>query len=257
MIELENTSQVWLIHGNLGGGKTMSAVALAVNALSRGYYVCSNVSLNLPVLDTVIPWASKLYQKFDVQTDEYDERGNLIKRDNFNPFDLPCGDARGTANPKRVLVIFDECAEWFDQYSNLKSPFVGRVMSWLRHTSKRNQDVIFICQRLEYLQKNFRILCSRFVQVDDLDVWRLPVFKIRIPFMRGFVMARCVDRVGTKTSPISFFKKSFYGRFYNTAQNLSSFGHDSQVYVRPEIGFRFPWLLFLFYIVSCFILIIA
>ena len=43
MIPLEKTSQVWGICGNLGGGKTLTAVSMAVEAIRSGYFVVSNV----------------------------------------------------------------------------------------------------------------------------------------------------------------------------------------------------------------------
>lgn len=254
MIPLEKTAQVWLIHGNLGGGKSMTAVSMAVDSLFMGYAVATNIKLNLDFLSKKYPWISDLYYHFDVSSDDYDDNGNLISRRNFNPFDIPSGSPRGTVNPKRVLVIFDECAEWFDQYSNAKSPFVSRMMSWLRHSSKRNQDVFFIVQRVEYLQKSFRVLCSRFVQVDDLAVWRLPLFRLRVPFMSGFVMCRTVDRAGTKSAPLTFVNKSIYGKYYDTAQSLSAFGGAPQEYNTPVREYPFPWLLFYIWISSCFLL---
>lgn len=254
MIPLEKTAQVWCIHGNLGGGKSMTAVSMAVDAIFNGYFVATNIKLDIDELSKRCKWASSLYYHFDVTTDQYDDNGNLISRQTFNPFDIPAGSPRGSINPKRVLVIFDECAEWFDQYTSQKTPFMTRVTSWLRHTSKRNQDVIFIVQRLEYLQKTFRIICSRYIQVDDLDVWRIPVFKIKIPFMSDFVMARTCDRVGTKSAPLTFVKKSYYGRFYNTAQSLSTFGGAPVEYTTPSRSYSFPWLLWLFWLASLLLL---
>lgn len=257
MIPLESSPQVWLIHGNLGGGKSMTAVSMAVEAIRAGRFVASNIKLNIDALKLSIPWADQCYAHFDVSKDEYNEDGVLIKHQSFNPFKIPSGSPRGTQNPKRVLVIFDECAEWFDQYSSAKSPEVSRVMSWLRHSSKRNQDVLFIVQRVEYLQKSFRILCSRYVQVDDLAVWRLPVFRIRVPFMGGFVMARTVDRAGTKSAPVTLIKKSYYGRYYDTAQSLTTFGGSPVEYVLPDRSYRFPWILFWFWISSNILLFLV
>lgn len=257
MIPLETSPQVWLVHGNLGGGKTMTAVSMAVEAIRAGRFVASNIKLNIDALKLFIPWADKCYSHFDVSKDEYNEDGVLLKRQPFNPFKIPSGSPRGTEDPKRVLVIFDECAEWFDQYSRVKSPEVSRVMSWLLHSSKRNQDVLFIIQRVEYLQKSFRILCSRFVQVDDLAVWRMPVFRVRIPFMRGFVMARTCDRVGTKTTPVTFVRKSYYGRFYDTAQSLTNYGGSPVEYQSPDRSVGFPWLLFWFWISSNILLFLV
>ena len=172
MIPLERTAQVWCITGNLGGGKTLSAVSMAIEAIKRGYFVVSNVTLK--DLDSISEYASDLYQHISVRDEEIDEYGNLVTKSEFNPFDLPCGSPRGTKNGKRVLVILDEVAEWFDQYANVKSPLISRVLSWLRHTSKRSQDVILICQRREYLNKSFRVLVSRWLIVDrDLTRIRL------------------------------------------------------------------------------------
>lgn len=254
MIALEKSPQVWLVHGNLGGGKSMTAVSMAVDAIRSGRFVATNIKLNLDALRAVAPWADKCYFHFDVSQDEYNDDGVLISRRDFNPFKIPSGSPRGTENPKRVLVIFDECAEWFDQYSSAKSPHVSRVMSWLRHSSKRNQDVIFIVQRVEYLQKSFRVLCSRYVQVDDLAVWRLPVFRIKIPFMSDFVMARTVDRVGTKSAPLSLVKKSYYGKFYDTAQSLTTYGGVPVEFDSPNREYSFPWFFFLLWLSSSFLL---
>ena len=46
-IPLERTAQLWGISGNLGGGKTMTAVQFAVNAIRDGYFVVSNITLNV------------------------------------------------------------------------------------------------------------------------------------------------------------------------------------------------------------------
>ena len=94
---------------------------------------------------------------------------------------------------KRVLVILDECAEWVDQYSSAKDPRISRFWSWLRHTSKRSQDVFIVVQRREYLNKVVRILVSRWIWVNDLAVFKLPVLKCRFPFCGGLVMRNIYD----------------------------------------------------------------
>lgn len=255
MIPLEKTAQVWGICGNLGGGKTLTAVSMAVCAIRSGYFVVSNVTLNIPELVKEIPWADKLYQHIVVRSEQYDEQGNLIRCEDFNPFTIPSGSPRGTSGGKRVLVILDECAEWFDQYSNLKSKSLTRVMSWLRHSSKRSQDVVFIVQRREYLNKSFRILVSRWVCVDDLAVWRVPVLKFRIPFMSGFCMANVFDKTLSRIRPTVFVSKSLFGKFYSTSECLSTFGGSSSEYEVPKREFSFPLLYFIFWLGSVFALL--
>ena len=66
MIEFENTSQVWCIVGNLGGGKTMTAVSMAYEAFRLGYYVVSNVTLNMDLISQEFPWANSLYIILDL-----------------------------------------------------------------------------------------------------------------------------------------------------------------------------------------------
>lgn len=255
MIPLEKTAQVWGICGNLGGGKTLTAVSMAVDAIKSGYYVVSNVTLNIDELKKEIPYCDKLYTHIVVRNEEYDDNGNIVKCEDFNPFTIPSGSPRGSHGGKRVLVILDECAEWFDQYSNLKSKSISRVMSWLRHSSKRSQDVVFIVQRREYLNKSFRILVSRWVSVDDLAIWRVPYLKMRLPFMGGFCMANVFDKSLQRIRPVTFVKKSYYGKFYNTAECLSNFGGVSAEYDIPQKVYGFPFLYFFAWLASFFILI--
>lgn len=254
MIPLEKTAQVWGICGNLGGGKTLTAVSMAVEAIRVGYYVVSNVTLNIPELEKTIPWAGKLYQHIAVRNERYNEQGDLIYSEDFNPFTIPSGSPRGTVGGKRVLVILDECAEWFDQYSNLKSKSISRVMSWLRHSSKRSQDVVFIVQRREFLNKSFRILVSRWVSVDDLAIWRVPFLRCRIPFMGNFCMANVFDKTGARIRPVIVVNKLVYGKYYSTAECLSTFGGQSVEYTVPDRRVGFPVWYFIFWLATCVLL---
>ena len=43
MIELERNALVWGVVGNLGGGKSLSAVSVGVRAMISGYFVASNI----------------------------------------------------------------------------------------------------------------------------------------------------------------------------------------------------------------------
>lgn len=213
MIHLDATPQVWGVTGNLGGGKTLSAVSLAIWGMERGYFVCSNVSLDISAVSRLVgPHAVNLYRHFAFDSSDFD------------PFELPTGSPRGSGGGKRVLVILDECAEWIDQYTDSRLPHIKRFHSWLRHSSKRSQDVILIVQRPDYLNKSIRLLVAKWLVVDDLRVWRAPVIKLRVPFMRDFVMQRVFDRMGRLVQGPYVVRKSYYGRFYNTAECLNSDG---------------------------------
>lgn len=243
-IELERTAQLWGITGNLGGGKSLTAVWFAVRAIQSGYFVVSNITLREDSLRRLIgDYAVNLYQH--VSLDDPD----------FDPFKLPCGSPRGRGGDKRVLVIFDECAEWIDQYSSAKDPRISRFWSWLRHTSKRSQDVFIIVQRPDYLNKVVRILISRWIMVADLQTYRLPVLRCRFPFMGGYVMRNVYDRSGVRIGGVSFISKSRWGVFYDTAECLNQEGAQyNSEYSRPRIKRCQPLFFVAVYLFSLFML---
>ncbi len=228
MIELERNALVWGIVGNLGGGKTLSAVALGVQSMLKGYAVVSNVTFDIERIALInnAPWVKGLY--FHISLDDPD----------FDPYKLPCGDPRGSGGKKRVIVILDEVAEWIDQYSKANSPRIERLWSWLRHSSKRSQDVVIICQRQEYIHKVVRTLIARWIWVDDLAVYRIPKIRCKIPFAAGYVMQNVFDRIGNRVGAVSFVNKSRFGIYYNTAECLNSDGATYNfVYEVPEEKF--------------------
>lgn len=236
-MQLESTAQIWGITGNLGGGKTLSAVEMAVRAMASDMFVVTNIDLRMDQVSSVLGnRARALYRRIDLATDD--------------PNDWPCGDPRGSGGRRRVLVILDEVAEWFDQFS-AASPSVRKFLSWIRHSSKRGQDVFLIVQRREFLAKSLRILVARWVIVEDLAVWRLPILKCRVPFAGGLVMRWVGDRLGNKIQPLEYSRKARWGRFYTTSQLLA--GTMAMPYEIPPrdpdpvlpIGYRICWWLVL------------
>ena len=239
-IELERTAQLWGITGNLGGGKTLSAVHFAVNAMRQGYFVCTNITLKIDLLVRDYgEYMRSLYSHFS-----FDDAG-------FDPFKLPCGSPRGSGGKKRVLIILDEAAEWVDQYSSAKDARIQRFWSWLRHSSKRSQDVFIIVQRPDYLNKVVRILISRWIWVNDLAVYRLPVVKLRFPFCGGLVMRNIYDRQGNRIGSVSLISKAFWGQYYDTAECLNSDGATYNVeYQEPVFKDRRPIYFAIAYLIS-------
>lgn len=224
---LENNAQVWGIVGNLGGGKTLTAVEIACSAMQSGYFVVTNIHLNMDaVCRDFGSHCEKLYMCIDLET--------------ASPDLFPSGSPRGSGGNKRVMVILDEVAEWFDQFSST-SPGVKRFLSWLRHSSKRSQDVFLVVQRREYLAKSLRILVSRWIWVDDLATFRVPKLRIHIPFCSHLCYRSYFDRVGNSVQPGSSIVKAKWGQYYSTAQCLSVSLSGPQEYVSPVRDTRTPW----------------
>lgn len=206
-MQLERNALVWGIVGNLGGGKTLSAVEIAVKAMQSEYFIVTNIDLHIDRISLYVGFdVSGLYRRCNLEVD--------------NPFDWPMGDPRGSGGKRRVLVILDEVAEWFDQYAGT-SPSVRNFLSWLRHSSKRSQDVFLVCQRREYLAKSLRLLIARWIWVDDLAVYRLPYLRMRVPFCSGLVVRSFFDRQGASVQPWETSAKRTWGRFYETSQMLA------------------------------------
>lgn len=229
MIHLEHIAQVCAVSGSLGGGKTLSAVQLAVWAISRRYFVLSNVQLNNAALarEGFFNPASR-WRYIDLETED--------------PATWPVGSLRGSGGRKRVVVVIDECAEFFDQWTSNKASVV-RLLSWLRHSSKLGQDVILVVQRPEYLNKSVRLLVNRWIWVDDLRIWRVPKLRFRLLPLAGYCMQRVFDRHNELVGGPYLVNKRRWGAFYDTAQTLSvsGVGTRSSEY---SLGYEVRWLPF-------------
>ena len=200
------TAGVYGIYGSLGGGKTLSAVDFAIQFFESRNYVVSNVALK----NLKPAWKGRY---------TFIESLSEVEWEN-----LPIGSPRGSGGRKRVAIILDELPELLDQYSNGKEIWIKTFLSWLRHTSKNGQFVFLITQDPSYILKPVRLLCSYWIRCDDMAQLRLPIFKIKIPFMSGFVMRRLYDRDGNCLNhTMDLVSKIKIGKYYNTAQGLSLF----------------------------------
>lgn len=201
-------TNVWGIYGHLGGGKTLTAVEIMVEALRLGYSVTSNVALRS--IDS-LPGKYSLLEDFH----------------GVDFWSLPVGAPRGSDSPFRSIICIDEAAEFLDQYSS-SSPVTKSFLSWLRHSSKRGQHVLLIVQRPEFLVKSARLLVNRWIMCDDLAQWRSPIIKMPIPFCSGYVRRVSYDRMGNQVSTgMALASKRAIGQYYDTAQSIATAGRQS------------------------------
>lgn len=222
------TANVYGIYGHLGGGKSLTAVELIVFYHSLGWSISTNI-LVLPLLGK--------------------ERYQFIEDFQFVDFwKLPVGAPRGSSDPFRSLIVIDECAEFFDQFSST-SLVLKNFLSWLRHSSKRGQFVFLVVQKPEFIAKSLRLLINKWIVCDDMDQFRLPVLKVKIPFTSDYVSRRVFDRYGNCLSKgFNFANKRVIGRLYDTSQSIAVQGrqndYNSKYQPLPFYEFR-EWKLFL------------
>lgn len=200
------------IYGSLGGGKTLSAVDIALHFIRSFNYVCSNIHLvNLS----------------DREKAYYSHFEDVSKVDWFS---LPVGSPRGSGGSKRVAVIVDELPELLDQYSNGKDYWIKVFLSWLRHTSKRGQYVFIITQDPSFILKPVRLLCSYWIKCEDMGEFRFPLIRLKVPFFKDFISRRTYNRDGTCINgSLNTARKSVVGRYYNTAQGLSLYNNSELI----------------------------
>lgn len=211
----KRTANVYGIYGHLGGGKTLTAVEISLWALSQGWSVVSNVEL------------------FHVEH----LKGNYKYISDIADVDfwqLPCGAPRGSNDKYRSVIVLDECAEFFDQYSGNASQ-VKNFLSWLRHSSKRGQFVFLIVQQPEFINKSLRLLVNKWIVCQDMEQFYLPFLHFRIPFTRDLVWRRMFDKYGNLISRgWNFSDKRIIGRYYNTAQSIALRGRGSDYVERKD-----------------------
>ena len=204
MIYLPHNPSVIGIYGLLGGGKTLSAVDVALHFINHFNLVVTNISLK-----NLSPRQLSYYRFYP----------DISKIDWFS---LPIGSPRGTPGNKRVAVILDELPELLSQYTSGKEYWVTVFLSWLRMTSKNGQYVFVITQDPSFIMKPVRLLCAYWLKCEDMAEFRIPVLRLKIPFFRDFVSRRLYNRDGKMVNAsLNYARKSVIGRYYTTSQGLS------------------------------------
>lgn len=204
----KRSANVYGIYGHLGGGKTLTAVELSILSLHQGWHVTSNIKL-------------KLTPK---QAQHYTYIENFETQDFWQ---LPCGAPRGSSDPYRSVIVIDECAEFFDQFSSTSNT-VKQFCSWLRHSSKRGQIVLLIVQQPEFIAKSLRLLIHKWIVCVDLAQFRVPFLRIGLPFSADYVWRRVFDRYGNLISRgLNLASKAAIGTLYDTAQSIAIAGRSN------------------------------
>lgn len=233
------TGGVYGIYGMLGGGKTLTAVQIMKDAVeSPNNRVFTNIHMR------------HLSSEEEGRVTYIDDFSSLSGEDFWN---IPTGSPRGSGGKKRTFIVIDEVAEFFDQYSST-SPVLKEFLSWLRHSSKRGQWVFLIVQKPEFIAKSLRLLINWWIVCDDLENFRVPIFRCRLPFVGGFVRRLVYDRNKNLISRgLNLADKRMVGWYYDTSQSIAVAGRSGEEFQvddtnRPLPLLRLQGFLFLGYI---------
>lgn len=157
---------VYVVTGKLGSGKTLVAVSRIQEYLNQGRVVATNLNLKLEFL--VNPFAKK------VKVIRLSDRPTSDELES-----LPSPYEGDYSEEKSGLLVFDECATWFNSRTwNDK----GRtaLINWLLHARKLGWDIIFIIQNVTMMDAQAREgFAEHVVHCRRLD-------RLSIPFVTWF-----------------------------------------------------------------------
>lgn len=133
---------VYVVTGKLGSGKTLIAVSKIREYLNRGCVVATNLDLNMEKL--VNPFA-KLTRVIRVSDRPTVEEMKALPKPYEGDYD----------EKKSGLLVFDECATWFNSRTWNEA---GRkeLINWLLHARKLGWDIIFIIQNVSMMDTQAR-----------------------------------------------------------------------------------------------------
>lgn len=224
------------VFGSLGCGKSLFCVYTMAYALKynpKKSYITTNIKLNLVALSQWCGYDVTPYYNFvDLATCD---------------FTFKEGTLRGRKGSVRSVIVFDEIAEFFNQWSS-SSPRVKSFLSWLRHSSKKGQEVFIITQEPSFVNKDIRLLCFQWVKCCGYRFipspfcylfWWLPYVYIR--------------RFDNKGNPLlysgRFVSWKLYGQFYDTAQTISAFVHEAPLNLEKPFKKTYTLFLVLYFLV--------
>ena len=159
---------VYLLTGKLGSGKSLAAVARAIEYLDQGRRVVANFRID------VLPVCKGPESK----------RARAVVEclpDRPTSLDLRALGRGGPTEERAGLLILDECATWLNART-WNGTDREAVIDWFLHSRKLGWDVILICQHSSALDKQVReMICEFLVTCRRLDRFNLPILGFKLP----------------------------------------------------------------------------
>lgn len=162
--------EIQLITGTLGGGKTLLAVEIACNHLRKGGHVYTNIEI---IPDRVRTWLATQGYEFD------ESRLHLIPNASIKKFHETL--TRGEPD-MRVYVIVDEAGLEFNSRDWKETN--RELLNFNVLVRKFDIFLVYIAQKPEMLDKQFRNLCQTQIDCRNLKHYRIMgAFSIPVPLL--------------------------------------------------------------------------
>lgn len=186
--------------GYIGGGKSVSAVKRALVHMASGGVVVSNMRLMLDPWFNPHPIYCERNKPFEHEGQECNAWGVIECLRRHYRWEYQLGQYRYVSDEKLmvhglaadlpagnadipVLVIFDECADFWDTENRKKAD--DEFLSVIRHSRKLALDFVFIIQDLSELNKRLRNQTVYVSQFLDMATFKVPGLKMGLGFIPG------------------------------------------------------------------------
>ncbi|MBO2600774.1 zonular occludens toxin domain-containing protein [Shewanella algae] len=157
---------VWVVTGKLGSGKSLVAVSKIQEYLNKGRVVATNLDLFMEYLVNPFAKKTRVIRLPDKPTAEDLDA-------------LPAPYEGEYDENKSGLIVFDECATWFNSRNwndKQRAPLINKLL----HIRKCGWDVIFIIQNVNAMDSQAREMFA------EMIVYCRRMDRFTVPFISWF-----------------------------------------------------------------------
>lgn len=165
----------YVVQGKKGAGKTITAVGRIKHYLENGFPVATNLDIQLDVLLSPFNKSARLTRLPDQPRVQDLE---LLGYGNTSPDE-----------EKNGLIVFDECATWFNSRTWNDKARKG-INDWLLHSRKRGWDVYYLVQDNSAMDSQAReLFMEHLVTCRRLDRMNIPILGTSWKLLTGTKLA--------------------------------------------------------------------
>lgn len=213
---------VWIVTGNLGGGKSLMSVSRIQKYLLEGRKVATNLNIYPEHMLGIDKKHTELYRLPDIPTVSDLEA-------------LPLGyEGKDIDEGKNGLLVLDECGIFLNS-REWNAPGRKEVNAFFKLLRKLRWDAIFIIQHIENLDADARrTIAEHVVYCRRLDRMKIPVLSSLVKMLTGYDLPLPrvhigIVKYGTEASSMKVDQWNYYGdRLYQA--------YDTEQIFKPDLN---------------------